>query len=81
MKSLLALLLAFLVLAACSGAVAIGGDQSRVSVQFAPNFYFSAIEKAAVIAKRHCGVFDRTPVLLSTEYLGEDTSIAHFACR
>ena len=74
-------ILVLLMLAACSGAVAIGGDQSRVSVQFAPNFYFSAIEKAAVIAKRHCGVFDRVPVLIATEYLGQDTSIAHFACR
>ena len=68
-------------LAACSQAVLITGDGSGVSVQYSPDFYESAIQKAADLARGHCGGFGKKAVFLDRRYVAQSTSIAYFECR
>ncbi len=74
-EPLLALALATLALAACTGRVAVVRQSPEaIELRWANNL--GTFDRAARLAQRHCGA----PAALEQEFMDRDVTLARFAC-
>ncbi len=73
--AILPTLVILLLLKSC--ATIISGDAFSVSVEVT----YAYMSKAGAVATAHCRSFNKQAILLRTEPISEDTTIAYFECR